>query len=138
MPTSSKSSTDGIVRVHVDSNDVLFTTASYSPWLEANGFAFIQQKHTQHGELVYATSFEDLIPGETYTSVKMPLHSLRVGVDSLTNRGVNDSLQEVRQEIARANGKVDQFISLCGGTFITLVVLLGLLGLFQVVKRRFH
>ncbi len=132
------SSSPAILTVNVDSKEVIFTTSSYGGWLDANGYAFLQQKHTRHNEIVYVASFEELVEGESYTSIKVPLHAIKLGIDANTNKLLGEGVSAIRQEVSMINSKVDQFINLFAGTIITIVIILGILSISQMVRQRLH
>ena len=128
------SSLGPVVTVSVNGTSITFSEESYMAYLESNDYCFLQQSNPPNNVLTYAITFNDLVPGAQYTSVSLPLHSVRVGVDSRSLVTMQQAAGDIQQTIDQASVQLQQSLQTLGAVVQILCWILLFLFICYIIK----
>lgn len=94
---------------------LIFTPRSFTQWLEAKDYAFIQQTNTKDNVIIYANTFSDLIPNRIYKTIPRTLHNIRVGLDANTSRTIDDMSKVITKNLSDSTKTIEKEVNEIGG-----------------------
>jgi lipopolysaccharide assembly outer membrane protein LptD (OstA) len=98
------------VCIKVGSKTVTLYSTNFLQWLEANDYSFLQQITTDNS-IVYATAFTDLEDGAAYKEVKRQLTNIKVGIDAVSQRMIQDMVSDSVEKISLQTSQAGKAMS---------------------------